>query len=183
MAGGERVFVHIKSFANRARRPAGNEVVTYDLKLDIQGRQQGANVRFSGEQARPPPASGRGSASLAFAVVFLVLVSFGMIGGSLPFYVWGGYIAGSAITFFVYAWDKSAARNDRWRTQESTLHLLSLLGGWPGALVAQRVLRHKSSKRPFLIVFWGTVALNGAALIWVLMNPDALGALEIAWDG
>ena len=91
------------------------------------------------------------------------------------------YIAGSVITFLAYARDKSAARNNRWRTPESTLHLLSLIGGWPGALVAQRVLRHKSSKQPFRTVFWGTVLLNGAALIWVLTNPDVIAALETGW--
>ena len=66
----------------------------------------------------------------------------------------------SLVTFLVYAIDKSAARQRRWRIPENLLHLLALAGGWPGALAAQQVLRHKCSKRPFLLVFWLTVGLN-----------------------
>jgi len=57
-----------------------------------------------------------------------------------------------------------AARTGQWRTPEHTLHLLSVLGGWPAAWVAQRVLRHKTSKRSFQRVFWLTVVVNLAAL-------------------
>ena len=71
--------------------------------------------------------------------------------GYLPFVVAGSYIGLSAVTFVRYALDKSAANNDRWRTPENTLHLLGLLGGWPGALVAQGQLRHKSKKTSFRI--------------------------------
>jgi uncharacterized membrane protein YsdA (DUF1294 family)/cold shock CspA family protein len=185
IAPGERVFVHIKSFANRTRRPVGNELVTYDVKTDPKGQLRGANVRFSGEAARRPSVPGPGAGSLAFAATFLAVVSAAVIGDRLPLFVLGAYAVGSAITFLVYAGDKSAARSNRWRTKESTLHLLSLLGGWPGALVAQKVLRHKSSKRPFRIVFWGTVVLNCVALIWVLTNPDALLGLTggNSWQG
>ena len=75
----------------------------------------------------------------------------------------------SCITFLVYAIDKNAARKRGWRVPEKLLHLLALLGGWPGALVSQRLLRHKCSKRPFLVVFWLTVALN-LGLGWRLLH-------------
>ena len=77
------------------------------------------------------------------------------------------YVVMSTITFIVYTIDKSAAQFGRWRTREATLHLLALAGGWPGALAAQQVLRHKSRKRSFRVVFWLTVVLNGAALAWL----------------
>lgn len=77
------------------------------------------------------------------------------------------YLIISTITFIVYALDKSAAEQHRWRIQENTLHLLSLLGGWPGALVAQRRLRHKTQKVTFQIVYWTTVGFNLAGLIWI----------------
>jgi uncharacterized membrane protein YsdA (DUF1294 family) len=74
----------------------------------------------------------------------------------------------SVIAFVAYALDKSAARRDRWRTPERVLHLLGLIGGWPGAFVAQRLLRHKTRKLSFQIVFWLTVAANCGALWWWL---------------
>lgn len=78
------------------------------------------------------------------------------------------YTAMSAIAYAAYARDKSAARRSRRRTPERTLHLMALLGGWPGALLAQRRLRHKSSKTSFLVSFWLTVVLNLALLAWGL---------------
>lgn len=174
MSGGKRVFVHIKSFTDRRRRPAGNELVTYVLKHDRQGRLQGADVRFSTGSVRPAPARGPGIGSLLLAAAALVVVAAAFVAGRLPFWVPGIYAGLSVVTFLVYAWDKSSARSNRWRVAEGKLHLLGLLGGWPGAIVAQKVLRHKSIKRPFRVVFWGTVALNCAALIWVLMEPDVL---------
>jgi uncharacterized membrane protein YsdA (DUF1294 family) len=67
--------------------------------------------------------------------------------------------------FFAYAFDKAAARAGRWRTAEATLLLLGLVGGWPGALLAQQLLRHKSSKAPFRAAFWVTVALNAGVFV------------------
>ena len=62
--------------------------------------------------------------------------------------------------------------------QERTLHLFSLLGGWPGALAAQRLFRHKSSKASFQTTYWITVALNCAALGW-LLSPYGAQTLEM----
>ncbi len=83
------------------------------------------------------------------------------------------YLLASLITFVVYAWDKSAARRSRWRTSESTLHILALIGGWPGGLAAQKLLRHKSSKQAFLTVFWVTVMLNIAAIGYLAWQGQA----------
>ena len=80
------------------------------------------------------------------------------------------YLAASIITFLVYAVDKSAAKNGQWRTPESTLHLLGLAGGWPGALVAQKWLRHKSKKPSFQIIFWVSVVINCAAFAWLFYS-------------
>ena len=82
--------------------------------------------------------------------------------------VLGIYLLMSIITFFTYAADKRAAQKSRWRIPELHLHLLSLFGGWPGAMCARHLFRHKTIKRPFRLVFWLTVILNGAALIWLL---------------
>jgi len=80
------------------------------------------------------------------------------------------YLAASLVAFIAYALDKSAARRGAWRTSEGTLHLLAVVGGWPGALLAQQVLRHKSTKAEFRAVFWGTVILNVAGFV-VFSSP------------
>jgi uncharacterized membrane protein YsdA (DUF1294 family) len=80
------------------------------------------------------------------------------------------YLGASALTFVAYALDKSAAQRGAWRIAEKNLHLLALAGGWPGALLAQQWLRHKSVKADFRAVFWATVVLN-VALFVVLASP------------
>jgi uncharacterized membrane protein YsdA (DUF1294 family) len=70
------------------------------------------------------------------------------------------------VAFLMYGADKSAAKQGRWRTSESTLHTIALVGGWPGALVARRVFRHKTTKQPFRTIFWLTVIANCVALAW-----------------
>ncbi len=87
------------------------------------------------------------------------------------------YLGCSAVLFLVYARDKSAARNGAWRTSEGKLHFLALLGGWPGALLAQQFLRHKSCKQSFRAVFWATVFLNlGLLAVW--LSPYSAGVRE-----
>ena len=76
------------------------------------------------------------------------------------------YLAASAASVVLYALDKSAARHGQWRVSESTLHLLAIIGGWPGALVAQQLFRHKSRKASFQAAFILPVVLNCAALFW-----------------
>lgn len=55
----------------------------------------------------------------------------------------------SLICFLAHVRDKSAARAGHRRPPESTLLLLGLPGGWLGAVLAQQVLRHKSTKAAF----------------------------------
>ena len=70
----------------------------------------------------------------------------------------------SCVCFFAYGLDKRrAAKGDR-RVPERTLHILALLGGWPGALMGQRLFRHKTNKISFLVVFWVTVVVHWAAV-------------------
>ena len=74
------------------------------------------------------------------------------------------YFAASVATVAAYGFDKSAAERNQWRVKESTLHLLALLGGWPGAFIAQRMFRHKSRKPSFQARFMVTVVMNCVAL-------------------
>lgn len=81
----------------------------------------------------------------------------------------GAYATMSFITYVAYWRDKRRAQGNRWRVSEATLHGLELLGGWPGALVAQQVLRHKTRKISFQIVFWLIVAAHVAFWTWWLV--------------
>ena len=68
---------------------------------------------------------------------------------------WAAYpIVLSALTYWAYASDKRRAQKGEWRWPEAWLHLLELLGGWPGAFLAQRRLRHKCSKGSYQFMFW-----------------------------
>ena len=74
----------------------------------------------------------------------------------------------SLVTFCLYWMDKQRARDGAWRVSESMLHLCELLGGWPGALVAQRMFRHKTRKQPYVFVLWTIVIVHIAAWGWWL---------------
>jgi uncharacterized membrane protein YsdA (DUF1294 family)/cold shock CspA family protein len=174
---GKQVFVHIKSFANQQRRPVENEIVTYELNADAKGRAQAKIVAFVGERVPSATSSRHSNVPLILVAAFFVLVAGSAFSGKLPFAVLGLYFVASAVAFVAYALDKSAARNDQWRTPESTLHLFALVGGWPGALAAQKLLQHKSKKQSFQIVFWATVVLNCGALGW-LFSPMGAGVLR-----
>ena len=78
------------------------------------------------------------------------------------------YAAASLVCFIAYALDKRAAIRQQRRTSERALLLLGLACGWPGGLLAQRWLRHKSSKTSFQIKFWLTVILNAGLLVLLL---------------
>jgi len=168
--GGKQVFVHIRSFSNRQRRPVGNEIVTYELKADANGRSYAESVAFVDERMPSATSSKHSNILPILTFAFLVFVAGSVFAGKLPLAVLGLYLVASTIAFGAYALDKSAARNNQWRTQESTLHLFALAGGWPGALAAQRLLRHKSRKQSFQVVFWITVALNCGALGWLFTS-------------
>ena len=70
----------------------------------------------------------------------------------------------SLACFVTYGRDKRRAASGGRRVPESTLHLLALFGGWPGALIGQRRFRHKTNKLPFLIVFWAVVVVHVAVV-------------------
>lgn len=168
--GGKQVFVHIKSFSKRHKRPADLELVTYEMTSDSKGRIQATKVMFVGERRSSETVSDSNIAIYIIAVFFIfILVLY--YTGSLNWIVLGLYGGSSLITFCAYALDKSAARKNQWRIKESTLHLFALVGGWAGALLAQKLLRHKSKKQSFKNIFWFTVVLNCAVLCW-LVTPE-----------
>ncbi|VVN93979.1 DUF1294 domain-containing protein [Pseudomonas fluorescens] len=71
----------------------------------------------------------------------------------------------SVLAFLLYGSDKRKARLDRWRVPENVLHAVELAGGWPGALLAQQVFRHKTRKLSFQLLFWVIVLLH--QVFWI----------------
>ena len=165
--GGPAVFVHASAFAGRGQRPAVGVLVTYHVGANARGpcAEQVAFVRNRAGRDTTP--RGRAVALLA-AAGFIGFVGACVLTEKLPALVLGLYVGASLITFVAYALDKSAAQKRAWRTPENTLHLFALVGGWPGALVAQQVLRHKSRKTSFRVGFWVTVVVNCSVLAWYL---------------
>ncbi|MCR2784531.1 MULTISPECIES: DUF1294 domain-containing protein [unclassified Microbacterium] len=98
----------------------------------------------------------------------------------LPWWMPALYGVLSVVAFAAYGIDKAAARGDRHRISEQTLLALGLFCGWPGALIAQQLFRHKTRKRSFRRAFWVTVVINVAALAGLVTFATINGvALEL----
>jgi len=165
--GGDHVFIHKTALANRSRTPQINDVITFSITKDKDGRYCACDATFSGEKLKKKEAKKVSKFTVYLSLLFLTAITLAFFTGNLPEKLLYVYIGLSALTFITYAIDKSKAKNGSWRTQESTLHLFSIAGGWPGAALAQQFLRHKSAKREFRNVFWFTVIINLGALIWL----------------
>jgi uncharacterized membrane protein YsdA (DUF1294 family)/cold shock CspA family protein len=177
-AGGSRAFLHISSLLNRNRRPAENDLVTFRLATDSKGRPQAVEVEFVGDRPKPPRDDTPVWGALAVAAVFFGSLLSAVAMGVYPAGIFAIYFVASTLAFVMYWYDKAAAQRSRWRTAEGTLHAVGLLGGWPGALVAMQVFRHKSRKASFRKTFWVMVLMNCSALVG-LASPG--GAKALAW--
>lgn len=175
-----RVFFHVRDYRLDGRRPEVGELVKFKALRQSDGKWRAQAVQRTVPAARraspatparrpsrPPSAIPGAAAVLAYAL----LIAWAIRGGRLPFEAMFLPMILSAITYVVYALDKHAAQTGRWRTQETTLHLLELLGGWPGAWVAQQTLRHKSRKPGYRVAFWTMVVLHVVAVCaWLWMR-------------
>lgn len=81
------------------------------------------------------------------------------------------YAVMSVVTFVTYAIDKFKAQRGMWRIPEKTLHILELCCGWPGAIMAHKLLRHKSQKSSFRRIFWLMTVLNILVVGALLAKP------------
>ena len=176
-SGGARVFVHINAIRSPHRRPQLHQTVFYTLSKDKEGRPCAGNVSYTERGS-----GGIKGSSVAFiftGLFFAVLGVLTFITRMVPRFVIALYAVVSIITFLFYAEDKASARKDRRRTPEDVLHALALFGGWPGALIAQQTLHHKSRKASFQRVYIFTVVLNIAVTVWLLTprGPELTAAL------
>ena len=173
MLPGPSVFVHIKSFTRPGRRPQFGDLLTYEMGRDPNGRPRAERVEFSHTPETPQRIPSKAHPRvwvMCFAGLFIGGLVLAAAIGKAPFLIPAIYAAMSALAFVLYAWDKVSARGGRWRTKESTLLLVGLLGGWPGALIAQEQLRHKNVKASFQAAYWGSVIINVTAVCWCYAN-------------
>ena len=191
---GESVFFHINEFKAR-RRPEVGEQVVFTVGQDNQGRMQAKEVqelsfvqqKMAQKNQQIRQRNTKRSAQADFEAgqkkrLFLGIGFYGVlillaVTHKLSWLVIAWYAALGVITYAMYAKDKAAAQSGDWRTPESTLHLLSALGGWVGAMVAQTYLRHKSQKPEFRLTYYLTVVINMAGLLFILAG-DGLAFLD-----
>lgn len=124
------------------------------------------------------PALARPSLIYGLALGTLIATTLSYLAGRLPIIVPVGYWALSVVSVIAYGFDKAEARRGGQRLSENSLHLIAVLGGWPGALIAQQWFRHKTQKRSFRIVFWATAAINIAVVIWLLATGSAVSPVR-----
>lgn len=160
-------------------------------------RQRPGSQRKPAEQQARPRATARAAGKPARQLVAgniqqlpLKLVLFGLLcllplagsllrlGAVLPLAI---YVVASLLTFVLYWRDKHSALKDRWRTPETTLHFFELVGGWPGALVAQQVFRHKTRKLNYQLAFWLIVVLHQAFWIDLLFVGSGFTRERLDW--
>lgn len=170
--GGEDVFVHINAIPTALRPPKVGQAFNFEVGLNREGKKRAANLgipqarRSARRRENEQPARWSVASAVAiplFVLVFLLVAMFWQVSA----WVAVAYVVLSIASVAAYAVDKSAARGRRWRVSERSLLLLGLVGGWPGSIIAQQALRHKTSKVSFRSAFWFTVLLNVAGFVFL----------------
>ncbi|MEQ1934538.1 MAG: DUF1294 domain-containing protein [Fimbriimonadaceae bacterium] len=168
----DSLFFHIKQLRAFGRRPAEGDRVTFSLERQDTGKMRAVEVYFEGYEPKSPPngkPESRLPQSLAAAVCLGFSVVVGLAAGT-PLLMLLYPVAG-VVTYITYWIDKSNAQSGGWRVSELKLHTMELLGGWPGALIAQKTMRHKTSKADYQVVF------NAIVILHVLTWLGAAGAM------
>jgi uncharacterized membrane protein YsdA (DUF1294 family)/cold shock CspA family protein len=151
--GKQRVFLHKNNFAERHKKPEAGDAIRFVMGKDSKGRTCATNAVHVNDGGRIT------LLNLLAVAGLLVLPTIALQKRSVDLRWVGAYLLVlNALTCWAYASDKRWAREGSRRLPEAHLHLLELLGGWPGAFLAQRRFRHKCSKGSFLFVFWLIVA-------------------------
>jgi uncharacterized membrane protein YsdA (DUF1294 family) len=151
----------------RHKQPEVGDGVLYSFGGDKQGRPGAKQAVHHNDSARLRAIHGVILVALLTAPASAV---WRIATGNALWLLAGWYAGASALTYFAYADDKKRSRSAAWRVPENTLHLLELAGGWPGAFLAQRRLRHKCSKASFQFVFWMIVAAHQFVAIDYLLG-------------
>lgn len=182
-ASKDRVFLHIKDFARQGPRPIVGCALEYTVLLDGDGRYRAQQVTYlkasqTKKNVSKPKLSKQQAqklkpmqiACIGYILALAVFTIAGLLSGMVLLFI--SII--NAITYWMYAQDKEAALQGNRRVPEQTLHLLSFLGGWPTAWLAQEKLRHKTQKQPFRKIYFCTIALNILLILWLISPFNVL---------
>lgn len=177
---GARLFVHISSIRRIATRPRIGDRLSFAIGAGRDGRPTAVDVLITGVNpvdfgSRRRDAPRRRSELRDWARVGASLLIVGLALSALaldrvPIWVPGVYLALGLLSAVSYLADKRAAQTGRWRTSESFLLGLDLLGGIAGGLLAQRMLRHKTAKLGFVVATFLVVLLHVGLLLSVLLG-------------
>ncbi|OTG76400.1 cold-shock protein [Acinetobacter terrae] len=176
-ASKDRVFLHIKDFARQGPRPIVGCALEYTVLLDGEGRFRAQQVMYlkasQTQKILPKPKNVNVQqqklkpmqiACVAYILALAVFTLLGLLSGMVLLFI--SII--NALTYWLYAQDKEAALLGNRRVPEQTLHILSFLGGWPTAWLAQEKMRHKTQKQPFRKIYFCTIALNILLILWLI---------------
>lgn len=181
--GGIRAFVHIKAFKQRSRRPINGDIIIYEIEKDKQGSHRAHNISllkdYKAKRSSTNKHTSQTKRNVILLSIFCSVLALLTLSGQLPVVVSIVYGALSLVTVLFYGIDKFAAKNNMWRISEAKLHLLSLTGGWPGALIAQQLFKHKRSKSAFMSVYWITVVVNLIVLGLIVFEVVDVQAIMI----
>ncbi|RKG29833.1 DUF1294 domain-containing protein [Acinetobacter tianfuensis] len=178
-----RVFLHIKDFARPGPRPIVGCALEYLIILDERGRHRAQQVNYL-KAAQVKTAQPKHKDNIVrirkkiqpmqiLCIGYIVLLAVLSIAGLLNGVALLAISLVNAATYWFYAQDKEAAQLGNRRVPENILHILSFLGGWPAAWLAQQKLRHKTQKQPFRQIYFCTIAFNVLLVIWLVspFNP------------
>jgi len=156
-AEGRRIFLHQRDFRERHKHPQPGDTIVFTLGTDRHGRTCATQATHWNDGGR---LTWSAAGVLACLLLTPAVAAWEAASTRGLLYLLGWYATTSGVLYFAYLDDKSRARDGAWRTPENVLHFFAFAGGWAGAFVAQRRLRHKCTKLGFLFWFWLSVALH-----------------------
>ena len=182
--GGRKVFLHIKALRSTARRPVLGELFFYKLTTDDKGRPRAEDAfQTILDQKRSLPFIHSFLRGISYFWPLAIIPSIVIAANTASLFlsVGGAYLLNSLLAILFYWEDKHLARYKYWRIPERNLHVWEFLGGWPGALLAQRVFRHKRSKGSFMALFWICMVASLAATSLLFIYREAVGKTAREW--
>jgi len=175
---GHELFVHVNAFPSSFGTPIVGTKVTFEVEPASDGKKRAIKVQpVSSAKPAATPSNRRANTSKGWetsSIIALVVFGFSYLVltlvWKLPLLVGAAYLGMSVVCAGFYWHDKVSARHGEWRTSEGALIFMGTMCGWPGAVVAQQLLRHKTKKPSFRVMHWFSVGLNLAILI-ILGTP------------